>query len=107
MKEQLLTVVEQLEAAECLWRPSFFRREPLKTRSFAPYLAIGDEPRYISTQGRRQSAIGNIRNAVFCDGDRISFLLPDDVVRFLHPPSGFGADVKMEVLPLSLEPDIF
>ena len=48
--------------------------------------------------------LGNLRNAVFYDGDdRMSFLLPDDVVGLLDPPSGFGADVKMEVLPLPLE----
>ena len=33
----------------------------------------------------------------------MSFLLPDDVVGFLDPSSGFGADDKIEVLPLSLE----
>ena len=40
--------------------------------------------------------IGNLRNAVFCDGDgdRMSFLLPDDVVRFTHPPSGFGHRIR-------------
>ena len=48
-------------------------------------------------------AIGNLRNAVFCDGDRMSFLLPDDVVGVFDPPSGFRADVKIEVLPFSLE----
>ena len=45
----------------------------------------------------------SLRNVVFCDGDRMSFLLPGDVLRFLHPPSGFGADVTIKVLPLSLE----
>ena len=48
-------------------------------------------------------ASGNLRNAVFCDGDWMSFLLPDDVAHFLHPPSGFGADVKIKVLPLFVE----
>ena len=45
----------------------------------------------------------NLRNAVFCDGDQMLFLLPDDDVRCLNPPSGFGTDVKIEVLLLSLE----
>ena len=44
----------------------------------------------------------NLRNAIFCDGDRMSFLLPDYDVRCLNPPSDFGTDVKMEVLLLSL-----
>ena len=51
------------------------------------------------------SLIGNLRNPVFCDGDgdRTSFLLPDDVVGFPDPSSGFSADVKIEVVLLSLE----
>ena len=51
------------------------------------------------------TVLGNIRSAVFCEGDcdRMSYLLPDDVVRFLDVPSGFGSNVKIEVLPLSLK----
>ena len=51
------------------------------------------------------TVLGSLRNAVFRegDGDWMSYLLPDDVVRILDPSSGFGADVKIEILPLSLE----
>ena len=38
-----------------------------------------------------------------CDGNRMSISLPVDVVSCLNPPSGFSADDKKEVLPLSLE----
>ena len=51
------------------------------------------------------SIIRNLRNAVFGDGAgyRMSFLLPDDCASFLDPPLDFDADVKIEVLPLSLK----
>ena len=67
------------------------------------FLQFSMKPENTNVFGLRR--IGNLRNAAFCDGndDRMSFLLPDDVFRFLHTPSHFGADLKIEILPLFLE----